>query len=197
MAGLAHHGRIALSGDGARRVQPPHHRLDDDRLAPHRTGAGGAGDGGAHRDTGPFAVDTATQSAAIHHRGCQYASYAFSQRFVDTDITASLGSVGDSFHNARAESWLAQSKSSCCTGGSGAHGRRLDWPSSAGLRDGITHAASGTVLAGAAPPNTRLHTPPAKTCRSSPLPSLHRPAGRSTSRTPTKPGKVGCWMRGR
>ena len=43
----AHHGRIVLSDDGPRRVQSPHHRLDDERLAAHRLGAGGVGDGGA------------------------------------------------------------------------------------------------------------------------------------------------------
>jgi putative transposase len=52
-----------------------------------------------HRDTGPFAVDTPDESGVIHHsdHGCQYTSYAFSQRLVDTGITASLGWVGDSF----------------------------------------------------------------------------------------------------
>jgi putative transposase len=49
-----------------------------------------------HRDTGPFAVDTADQSGVIHH-SAQYTNYAFSQRLVDTGITASLGSIGDSF----------------------------------------------------------------------------------------------------
>jgi len=52
-----------------------------------------------HRDTGPFAVGTANKSGVIHHsdHGCQYTSYAFSRRLVDTGITASLGSIGDSF----------------------------------------------------------------------------------------------------
>ena len=65
-----------------------------------------------HRDTGPFAVDTAEESAVIHHsdHGCQYTSYAFSQRLVDTGITASLGSIGDSFDNAMAESWFGTIK---------------------------------------------------------------------------------------
>jgi hypothetical protein len=40
----------------------------------------------------------------------QYTSYAFSPRLVDTGITASLGSVGDSFDNAMAESWFGTIK---------------------------------------------------------------------------------------
>ena len=65
-----------------------------------------------HRDTGPFAGDTADESDVIHHsdHGCQYTSYVFSQRLVDTAITASLGSVGDSFDNAMAESWFGTIK---------------------------------------------------------------------------------------
>jgi putative transposase len=48
----------------------------------------------------------------IHHsdHGSQYTSFAFSQRLVDTGITASLGSVGDSFDNAMAESWFGTIK---------------------------------------------------------------------------------------
>jgi putative transposase len=65
-----------------------------------------------HRDTGPFAGHTANESGVIHHsdHGCQYTSYAFSRRLVDTGITASLGSVGDSFDNAMAESWFGTIK---------------------------------------------------------------------------------------
>ena len=65
-----------------------------------------------HRDTGLFAVHAANEPGVIHHsdHGCQYVSYAFSQRLVDTGITASLGSVGDSFDNAMAESWFGTIK---------------------------------------------------------------------------------------
>jgi putative transposase len=65
-----------------------------------------------HRDTGSFAVHAANESGVIHHsdHGCQYTSYAFSRRLVDTGITASLGSVGDSFDNAMAESWFGTIK---------------------------------------------------------------------------------------
>jgi transposase InsO family protein len=42
--------------------------------------------------------------------GSQYTSYAFSRRLIDTGITASLGSIGDSFDNAMAESWFATIK---------------------------------------------------------------------------------------
>jgi hypothetical protein len=40
----------------------------------------------------------------------QYTSYAFSERLLDTGTTASLGSVGDSFDNAMAESWFGTIK---------------------------------------------------------------------------------------
>jgi putative transposase len=67
-----------------------------------------------HRDTGPFAAagTDAQSNTVIHHsdHGCQYTSYAFSQRLVDTGITASLGSIGDSFDNAMAESWFSTIK---------------------------------------------------------------------------------------
>jgi len=48
----------------------------------------------------------------VHHsdHGSQYTSFKFSQRLVDTGITASLGSVGDSFDNAMAESWFGTIK---------------------------------------------------------------------------------------
>ena len=68
-----------------------------------------------HRDTGPFPAAATTEpdgQAVIHHsdHGSQYTSYAFSRRLVDTGITASLGSIGDSFDNAMAESWFATIK---------------------------------------------------------------------------------------
>jgi transposase InsO family protein len=53
-----------------------------------------------------------TANGLIHHsdHGCQYTAFAFSRRLVDTGITASLGSVGDSFDNAMAESWFGTIK---------------------------------------------------------------------------------------
>jgi transposase InsO family protein len=67
------------------------------------------------RDTGPPGAQTGAQTAralgrpgVVHHsdHGSQYTSFAFSQRLADTGITASLGSIGDSFDNGMAESWF-------------------------------------------------------------------------------------------
>ncbi len=40
----------------------------------------------------------------------QYTSFAFSQRLIEAGIAPSLGSVGDSFDNAMAESWFGTIK---------------------------------------------------------------------------------------
>ena len=47
----------------------------------------------------------------IHHSaGTQYTSFGFSQRLAEAGIAPSLGSVGDSFDNAIAESWFGTIK---------------------------------------------------------------------------------------
>ena len=45
----------------------------------------------------------------IHHsdRGCQYTSYAFGKRCREMGIMPSMGSVGDAYDNAMAESFFA------------------------------------------------------------------------------------------
>jgi putative transposase len=45
----------------------------------------------------------------IHHsdRGCQYTSYAFGKRCQEMGVMPSVGSVGDAFDNAMAESFFA------------------------------------------------------------------------------------------
>jgi putative transposase len=45
----------------------------------------------------------------IHHsdRGCQYTSYAFGKRCRETGVMPSMGSVGDAYDNAMAESFFA------------------------------------------------------------------------------------------
>jgi putative transposase len=47
--------------------------------------------------------------AVIHHsdRGCQYTSYAFGKRCREAGVMPSMGSVGDAFDNAMAESFFA------------------------------------------------------------------------------------------
>ena len=47
--------------------------------------------------------------AVIHHsdRGCQYTSYAFGKRCREAGVMPSMGSVGDAYDNAMAESFFA------------------------------------------------------------------------------------------
>jgi transposase InsO family protein len=63
------------------------------------------------RDTAPTHDPTGDQEL-IHHsdRGAQYTSFGFSQRLTEAGIAPSLGSVGDSFDNAMAESWFGTIK---------------------------------------------------------------------------------------
>lgn len=59
------------------------------------------------------ALDMATQhrrpEQVVHHsdQGCQYTSYAFGRRCRELGIAQSMGSVGDCFDNAMAESFFA------------------------------------------------------------------------------------------
>jgi putative transposase len=59
---------------------------------------------GGRDDDGPHKV--------IHHsdRGSQYTSFAFSRRLTEAGVAPSVGSVGDSFDNAMAESWFGTIK---------------------------------------------------------------------------------------
>src|SRR5262245_31546134 len=60
-----------------------------------------------------MAIQTRRPSAGlIHHsdHGCQYASLAFGQRLQRAAIAASMGSVGDAYDNAVAESFFATLK---------------------------------------------------------------------------------------
>jgi putative transposase len=63
------------------------------------------------RDTAPGGSGQ-PDPGLIHHsdRGTQYTSFGFSQRLVEAGIAPSLGSVGDSFDNAMAESWFGTIK---------------------------------------------------------------------------------------
>jgi putative transposase len=47
--------------------------------------------------------------SVIHHsdRGCQYTSYAFGKRCREAGVMPSMGSVGDAYDNAMAESFFA------------------------------------------------------------------------------------------
>jgi putative transposase len=56
-----------------------------------------------------MAVTQRQPSGVIHHsdRGCQYTSYAFGKRCLEAGIMPSMGSVGDAYDNAMAESFFA------------------------------------------------------------------------------------------
>ena len=56
-----------------------------------------------------MAVAQRRPAAVIHHsdRGCQYTSLAFGARCREWDVALSMGSVGDCFDNAMAESFFA------------------------------------------------------------------------------------------
>ncbi len=56
-----------------------------------------------------MAVTQRQPSGVIHHsdRGCQYTSYAFGKRCREAGVMPSMGSVGDAYDNAMAESFFA------------------------------------------------------------------------------------------
>jgi putative transposase len=56
-----------------------------------------------------MAITQRQPAAVIHHsdRGCQYTSYAFGKRCREAGVMPSMGSVGDAYDNAMAESFFA------------------------------------------------------------------------------------------
>jgi putative transposase len=56
-----------------------------------------------------MAITQRRPQAVIHHsdRGCQYTSYAFGKRCREAGVMPSMGSVGDAYDNAMAESFFA------------------------------------------------------------------------------------------
>jgi len=56
-----------------------------------------------------MAITRRQPQAVIHHsdRGCQYTSYAFGKRCREAGVMPSMGSVGDAYDNAMAESFFA------------------------------------------------------------------------------------------
>jgi putative transposase len=56
-----------------------------------------------------MAVTQRRPDAVIHHsdRGCQYTSYAFGKRCREAGVMPSVGSAGDAYDNAMAESFFA------------------------------------------------------------------------------------------
>jgi putative transposase len=67
----------------------------------------------------------------VHHsdHGCQYTSFAFGRRLTASELTASMGTVGDALDNAVAESFFATLECELLD--------RYPWPTRAGLRTAI------------------------------------------------------------
>ena len=92
-------GRLPLSGGRARCLQPPHRRLvDGDDLATQLV-----------LDALDMALATRRPKGVIHHsdQGSQYTSIAFGTRCREAGVRPSMGSVGDAYDNAMAESFFA------------------------------------------------------------------------------------------
>ena len=119
--------------------------------------------------------------------GCQYVSYAFRQRLVDTGITASLGSDGDSFDNAMAESWFGTIKVELLY--------RHIWRTRHKAEMAIFRWIEGWYnprriqarLGWRSPLEFEAAYAADKTCRSPPPPSLHRSSVRSSKLRLTAP----------
>ena len=80
----------------------------------------------------------------IHHsdQGSQYTSLAFGKRCRDAGIALSMGSVGDCYDNAMAESFFAASSANCSTGRPSEIAPKRRPNSSAGSRAGTTRIAA-------------------------------------------------------
>ena len=103
------HLRRDLDRDGLRRVR---HR----RLLPPDPGLAGGHDDAApswcwtrwSRRSGPAAGTGTDLAGLVHHTdaGSQYTSIAFTERLADAGVSASVGTVGDAYDNALAESMI-------------------------------------------------------------------------------------------
>jgi putative transposase len=64
------------------------------------------------------------QSGAVHHSdaGSQYTSVAFGKQLIEAEIRPSIGSVGDAYDNALAETTIGLYKIECIRAGSPFHG---------------------------------------------------------------------------
>ncbi len=116
------------------------------------------------------------EGALVHHsdRGSQYVSIRYSERLAEAGIEPSVGSTGDSYDNALAETINA---STGCTrprsstgAGRGRRARRSSWPPSSGSR-GSTTIACWSRSATSRRPKPR-HTTGASKLRPQPQPSL-------------------------
>src|SRR6185437_10565557 len=80
------------------------------------------------------------KQALIHHsdRGVQYVSIRYTERLADAGIEPSVGSVGDSYDNALAESINGLYKAEVITGNPGGTAKPSNWPRSHGWTGSIT-----------------------------------------------------------
>jgi transposase InsO family protein len=103
----------------------------------------------------------------VHHsdQGCQYTSLAFGRRCREAGITPSMGSVGDAYDNAMAESFFATLECELLTATSSAPTPRLAWPSSTSSKTSTTPAGGTPPSASSAPRTTRGSTEPGNSTR--------------------------------
>ena len=119
----------------------------------------------------------------IHHsdRGSQYTSIDYTQTLADHRVLASVGSVGDAYDNALAESFLDSFKTELISDRVWRSRSQLSSPSSS-TSAGTTPPACTRASATSHPSNTSNCTPPEKQPR-----SLERPCD-PTNPVPVKPG---------
>jgi hypothetical protein len=95
----AHLGRVPVPGRRDRCILEESDRLGDGDTPAHGAGAGRAEHG---------LRTTSTQSVVFHSdRGTQFTSIAFGSRCKQMNVKPSMGSTGDAYDNAMAESFFA------------------------------------------------------------------------------------------
>ena len=94
---------------GARRVQPPRGGLGDGQSPAHREQLPLASQARSVVAALDMALGQRRPASVIHHsdQGCQYTSLAFGERCRQAGAVPSMGSVGDCYDNAMAESFFA------------------------------------------------------------------------------------------
>ena len=118
----AHLGGLALPRRRPRCVLPNDRRLGDDRAHAHRARRRRVADGRRCRRPEP---------GLIHHsdQGSQYVALGFGQQARDAGISVSMGSKGDAYDNAVAESFFATIKKELV--------HRQSWPSRRDLSSAV------------------------------------------------------------
>ena len=124
----------------------------------------------------------------IHHsdHGTQYTSLAFGRRCREAGITPSMGSTGDCYDNAMAESFFATPRVRAHRPlRAAAPGPRPGWPCSTTSRPSTTATAATPRSATSAPRSSR-----GGTVRRPPLPNGHRPRKRGNFTRRSKKGSA-------